>query len=190
VHGRVIRVATAVRAVCYCKDCQAYARFLASPGVVDPAGGTEVVATVPGNVHLDEGGGALACLSLSGRGLLRWYAGCCNTPIANTPRNPNVPYVGLVHSCLQGGPPSIEASFGRRRMVANAKSARGDARSAPLANAVGISRLMLSLLKARISGSYKDNPFFLRGTSTPVRSVHVLSAEERLRAYGHEPGIG
>jgi hypothetical protein len=123
---------------------------------------------------------------MSERGLLRWYADCCNTPIANTPRNPKIPYVGLVHSCLDEGPLPIDAAFGRRRLAANTKSARNVVRSTPVASAIGVGRLMLSLLGARLSGGYKDNPVFEPVTSTPVRAVRVLSATERQRAYGHD----
>src|SRR5690606_34974463 len=35
------------RATCCCKDCRAYARFLGDPGVLDEAGGTDVVPTAP-----------------------------------------------------------------------------------------------------------------------------------------------
>ena len=36
-----------VRATCYCKDCRAFATFLAVPGVVDPSGGVDIVAAAP-----------------------------------------------------------------------------------------------------------------------------------------------
>jgi Family of unknown function (DUF6151) len=48
--GRVSGVATNVspstgfRFVCYCKDCQAFARFLDRPDVLDPAGGTDILS--------------------------------------------------------------------------------------------------------------------------------------------------
>ena len=44
------------RAVCYCKDCQAFARYLGSPGP-DPEqpGGTEIVAILPAAVHFSTG---------------------------------------------------------------------------------------------------------------------------------------
>jgi hypothetical protein len=46
-QGYVVPSAAATRAVCYCKDCQAYARFLSAPCVVDSSGGTEIVASLP-----------------------------------------------------------------------------------------------------------------------------------------------
>ncbi len=67
-------------------------------------GGTDVVATLPRHVRFTQGIEALACMSLSETGMLRWYARCCNTAIGNTPRNFKVSHVGLIHICLQGTP--------------------------------------------------------------------------------------
>ena len=84
------------RAVCYCKDCQAFARFLGSPDqILDRQGGTEIVAILPAAVQFTTGVEKLACMSLSDKGLLRWYASCCRTPIGNTPRDRSTPYVGI-----------------------------------------------------------------------------------------------
>jgi hypothetical protein len=121
-------------------------------------------------------------LSLSERGLLRWYASCCKTPIGNTPRNPGLPYVGVVHTCLEG-PTSIESSFGRRRIAVNTRSARNPIRATPIASAAAVLRLMTSALGARLGGSYARNPFFVPGTRTPIRPVRVLTEEERTQAY-------
>ena len=183
-RGHVIPAAGAMRAVCYCKDCQAYARFLGLPGVVDEDGGTEVVASLPGQVHLVAGLEALACLSLSERGLLRWYASCCNTPVGNTPRDPRMPYVGVVHSCLEEGSPTLESSFGRMRIAVNTRSARNEVRSTPIATTFGVLNLMASLLGARLRGAYRSNPFFDPATRAPIRPVRVLSTAEREQAYG------
>src|SRR5215510_11671750 len=60
------------RGVCYCKDCQAYAHFLGAADIVlDDMGGTDVVATLPKHLRITGGMDALACLSLTDRGILR-----------------------------------------------------------------------------------------------------------------------
>jgi len=182
-QGHLIPSTSAIRAVCYCNDCQAYARFLSTPGVLDKNGGTEVVASLPKHVRFTGGLEALACLSLSDRGLLRWYAKCCNTPVANTPRNINVPYVGLIRSCLGSRSAAIEDSFGPLRIAVNTKTARNPVRSTPIASTAGVLGLMSSALVDRISGMYKNNPFFERGTHKPIRPVRVLSKDEREQAY-------
>lgn len=181
-RGYVVPSSTATRAVCYCKDCQAYARFLGTAGVADREGGTEVIAMLPRYVHFTAGLDALACLSLSERGLLRWYTSCCKTPIGNTPRDRKLPYAGMIHSCLEGAAP-IDSSFGGRRIAVNARSARGTVVSTPLASASAVLKLVTSSLGTRLSGRYRDNPFFAQETGTPIRPVRVLSRTERAQAY-------
>ena len=87
------------RLVCYCKDCQRFARFLDSADVLDAAGGTDIVQMPPGRVKLTTGIDAVRSLRFSNR-VFRWYAGCCRTPIANTASSARVPFVGLVHSFI------------------------------------------------------------------------------------------
>lgn len=90
------------RGICYCKDCRDYAHVLGKAAVIlDSDGGTEVVAVSPGNIVFTQGLEKLSCLSLSEKGLLRWYAACCNTLIGNTPRNFKLAFVGVVHNCLE-----------------------------------------------------------------------------------------
>jgi hypothetical protein len=184
IKGYVVPSPGATHAICYCRDCQAYARFLGTEGVADESGGTVVVASLPRYVALTGGIESLACMSLSERGLLRWYASCCHTPIANTPRNPNVPYVGVVHNCLEAGGQSIEASFGALRAVANAASARKPVASKPIATGAAVLGLLSRAVVDRASGAYRRNAFFLAGTRTPIRPVRVLSSAERARVYG------
>jgi hypothetical protein len=60
------------RFVCYCKDCQAFARFLDRADVLDPAGGTDIFQMPPARVKLTAGTDAMRCLRLSNK-VLRWY---------------------------------------------------------------------------------------------------------------------
>ena len=90
---------TGFRFVCYCKDCQAFARFLERADVLDPAGGTDIFQMPPGRVKLIAGTDALRCLRFSNR-VLRWYTDCCRTPIANTATGPGFPVIGVVHSFM------------------------------------------------------------------------------------------
>lgn len=85
-RGRISHPELALRAICYCNDCQMFAAFLAkSAEVLDENRGTDVVGIRPQDLSFTEGLEHLACMSLTSKGLLRWYASCCNTPIANTP---------------------------------------------------------------------------------------------------------
>ncbi len=121
----VLRPPRGTRAVCYCHDCQAFAHYLGLPeGMLDEAGGTPVVAVRPRHVVVVAGAEHLACMSLTERGMLRWYTRCCNTPIGNTPRSMRQHYLGLVHTCLEGGSAGLEASFGPVKMRVNRHGAK------------------------------------------------------------------
>jgi hypothetical protein len=184
--GYVSPPAMACRGVCYCKDCQAFAHFLERPedAVLDERGGTEIVATLPRHVHFTQGLEALVCMSLSDRGLLRWYGSCCNTPIGNTPRDFKTAYVGLIHSCLAKRAPSLQDSFGPVRMVLQTESANGEVKSTPIRNLVTLLVIMKSVVSARVSGNYKSNPFFVEDLGIPFRQPRVLTKAERARVTG------
>ena len=87
------------RFICYCKDCQAFARFLDRPDVLDQAGGTDIFQVAAASVKLTAGVDALRCLSFSGK-VLRWHADCCRTPLANTAATARLPVVALIHSFM------------------------------------------------------------------------------------------
>lgn len=173
------------RCVCYCRDCQAFAHFLGRAGeILDAQGGTDVIQTCSANVTLTQGREALACVRLSGKGLLRWYAACCNTPIGNTLANHRVAFVGLVHTCLEGAGGSLDESFGPVRAHVNTQNAKGTVSSSPVAMMSVIVRFFALVARARIDGSYKRTPFFTSDTGTPIATPNVLSRSERERLSG------
>jgi hypothetical protein len=170
----------AARAVCYCKDCQAFARFLGREGeLLDAAGGTEVAASLPGAVRFTNGLEHLGCMSLSPRGLYRWYATCCRTPIGNTPRDPKTPYVGLVRACLDAPPETLDRQLGRSRILVQTGSARAPVKSTPARTAWAVVRIGTMMLRARLGGGYRSNPFFLPDSAAPLRQPQVLTQGER-----------
>lgn len=179
-QGLVTQPGVGVRARCYCRDCQAYAGWFGpDASILDAAGGTEVVAMLPSRIRFTAGGEALACLSLSPRGILRWYAGCCRTPVGNTPRSRGVPYLGLMVACLAIEPP-IESAFGPVRMATNRASARRPVpRAGPLGGVTALAAPTAAMLTARLGGGYRINPFFDAASGVPVREPQVLSRAER-----------
>jgi len=89
---------TGFRFVCYCRDCQAFSRFLGRPDVLDAAGGTDIFQMPTGRLKLTAGTDAVRCLRFSDK-VFRWYTECCRTPIGNT-AGPRFPVVGVVHSFM------------------------------------------------------------------------------------------
>src|SRR5687768_6868112 len=90
----------AARVVCYCDDCQAYARFLEPASVVNEHGGTEVIQAWPACLTLTAGADALGLVRLSPKGLYRFYAGCCRAPVGNT-LGPRWPFIGVMAGLIE-----------------------------------------------------------------------------------------
>lgn len=176
-RGHVTLSAATLRVICYCKDCQAFAYWLGTaPATLDEAGGTDVIATLPSHVKFEQGLDVLACVSFSDKGLLRWYASCCRTPIGNTPRGRTRHFVGLTHSCLASRP--LESSFGPLRVRVNTSSASAPVAATPLRAAFSLVKLLAFVLPARLTGRYRINPFFDATSGETIRRPHSPSVTE------------
>ena len=181
-------------AICYCDDCQAFAHFLGrAQEILDPHGGTEIFQMSPARLVIETGADRLACMRLTPRGLFRWYVACCNTPIANTLPTNKVPFVGLIHLCVQRPPedPSLQAALGPIRARVHRRFARGDPTALP-ASTDSLPFMLLRfaglLLMWRLRGDHRRTPFFEPNTGKAVAVPRVLSLAERdgLRlAVGH-----
>jgi Family of unknown function (DUF6151) len=125
---------TGFRFVCYCKDCQAFARFLERADVLDPAGGTDIFQMPPRRVKLTVGTDALRCLRFSNK-VLRWYTDCCRTPVANTAAWPHFPVIGVVIPSWTARPtvvPGTSCSVRRSAASTNAPPSGGSRRTRPV----------------------------------------------------------
>jgi hypothetical protein len=174
------------RVICYCDDCQAFAYFLGrAADILDEYGGTEIYQTSQGSVEFDAGANRLACMRLTSRGLVRWYADCCNTPIGNTLSSTAIPFVGLIHRCFvrPAGDPTLNLTLGSVRARAFRKFAK-DAGSTLVAGE-NIPRLMLRfgrlVIRWRLRGDHRRSPFFDARTGTPIVEPRVLSDAERAK---------
>ena len=183
VHGvaRDVAPSAGFRFVCYCRDCQAFARFLARPDVLDAAGGTDIFQMAAGCVTLAAGADAVRCLCFSSK-VLRWYAECCGTPLANT-AGPSFPMVALIHSFLD------YAADGRSRAEALGpppcrifeRSATGPLPpNAPAPPSLGLFALRASrILGWWWRGLGGPHPFFDAQTKVPLSAPRVLTPSER-----------
>lgn len=183
-QGQIKSVNNINRCVCYCADCQAFARYLnKQEKVLDEHGGTSIVQTIPENIVFSQGIENLACIRLSNRGLLRWYAACCHTPIGNTLADAKLSFVGLVHSCLGSDRHLLDETFGSIRMYQHTADAFGSKKPRTRGAFLGTLRILGMILKARLTGAYKNTPFFVsESTSTPIATPKVLSENELAEA--------
>ncbi len=178
-RGELLRPARTLHAVCYCRDCQTYAHALGvAQRTLDAHGGTEVVSTQARYVRLTEGADALACLSLTERGLLRWYASCCRTPVCNTTRDMRLSYVGVLHTCLTTTEADLTASFGPIRMRVNMRHAKGEVPRPGIGQFAALLRIAPGLVWDRVSGGWRKTPFFDTVHGRPLAEPRVLTAAE------------
>lgn len=172
IRGHILDGSPSNRVRCYCSDCQAFGRYFGpEAGVLDPRGGTEIIQVSQSRLRFDQGLEQLACLRLSPRGLLRWYARCCNTPLGNTLPNPKVSLIGLVHSCMDHA--SIDRDFGSQVADVNTNSALSDSRPRQSGLARTIGRFLVMMAKDRVSGRYRHSPLFT-GDGKPIADPYVL----------------
>lgn len=170
--------------VCYCDDCQSFAHYLGgADAILDEHGGTRIFQVSPDRVAFTRGIEHVACMRLKPNGLLRWYADCCNTPIANTPASKALPIVGVVHRCFgqtKDGK-AAESVTGPVRAGVFGRYAKGDRSTfnahdrAPLSTIV---RVLGMIVKARLRGDLKRSPFLDPATLAPRTVPQVLSADE------------
>lgn len=168
------------RLACYCDDCQTFSHHLNRADLLDSAGGTEVIPVYPADIKIVAGREVLKCARLSPKGLYRWYAGCCNTPLANL--QPGAPWVGWVHRVFTVKDPGyLEKTLGPVRARIQGKYARGTPPSGT-ADKVDFKGFMTAfpfILKGLLTGKAKPSPFFAEDGQTPIVSPTVLSLEER-----------
>lgn len=184
--ARVGAPSAGFRLVCYCQDCQAFARFLRRPDVLDAAAGTDIFQMPTGRVRLTTGTDAVRCLQMSSK-VFRWYADCCHTPIGNT-AGPRFPLVGLIHSFMTLPPAahSRDEVLGRPLCRIFEHSAAGPLPpNAPPPPSLGVFALRLSkLLGWWLCGLGRPNPFFDAHTGAPLSVPRILSAGERAALNG------
>lgn len=196
VRGLALSVtpANVTRLVCMCDDCQAYAHHLQrADRVLDQHGGTEVFQTVPARLRLSSGLDHIGCVQLTPNGLMRWYARCCQTPLANTMRSPKVPFVG-VHAAFIGADTDRDSTLGPVRCYTQG---RFGLRPLPptarqRASLSIIIRSVRQLLAGWVRGHASPHPFFVGDTRNPIATPQVLpsSVRERLRPLcGPDPTI-
>lgn len=178
VQGEIDPRRAYTRATCYCRDCRAYARWLGGEGLMDAAGGADIVPMAPDGLRFTRGAEHLACMSLSPRGLLRWYAACCRTPLGNTPNDQKLFYLGVPVQCIAEPSETVDAAFGpAHRIVLNTESATGPVKSTPLAFAVGGFHIFRHILAARLRG--RRNRTFFDDSGEPIRKPAVLDKAQR-----------
>lgn len=164
VHGHInnVQEKSVSRAVCYCDYCRGFLRYLKREDVLDEFGGTDVFNISPRSIVIERGEDAIKCVRLSSKGALRFFAGCCNTPLFNTMPNLNLPFIGVNPVCVKElvDIEKRDAVLGpiRARVFGDKASYRHLSKSSPLSTYLLMARLgvLFSVWLAR--GDAKKSP--------------------------------
>jgi hypothetical protein len=170
---------TVNRVICYCDDCQAFAHQLGRSDLLDVNGGTDIVQVAPASLSFVKGQDRIAALRLSPKGLYRWHARCCNTPVGNT-LTPSLPFVGVVAQAFEGASQNPDQLFGPPVGAIQGQFAVGDVPAK--AKRISLSLLFRALrlvLGWRLTGKSWPHPFFERGSGAALYPVVVLTREQR-----------
>ncbi|MBT8152945.1 hypothetical protein KMP13_03385 [Epibacterium ulvae] len=159
---------------CYCADCRANELLHNQP---DPAPeAVRLLQISPDALTVTQGAEHLCPIRLSPRGILRWHASCCKTPIANSLPNPKLPFAG-VRTAVFADP----STFGKVRVKAFIPQPGKQPRTK------GAMLMVISMFKrmgaALLSGAWRNTPFFDTDTGKPIAEVKLLSKEERAPLY-------
>jgi len=136
----------------------------------------------PARVKLTAGKQAVRCLRFSSK-VLRWYAGCCRTPIGNTAADPRFPVIALIHCFMDH-----EADGRSRDVVLGPPLCRIHERSAvgplpPMAPAPPLVwvfvRRASKMLGWWMRGLARPSPFFDASTNAPCSVPRALTPSER-----------
>lgn len=168
---------------CYCKGCQTWAHSLGrGDEILDSRGGSHILIFSCARLGFDRGTEELALRRLSPKGAYRWYAKCCNTPIANTAKGNKFGFVGMPSMAWKGSLPDPPDSVLGKHMVVNAHGARpGTEGDPPLKNSSKWSMILLfrKLIGWKLKGDEKRSPLFDAKTGEPMVEAEILTREQR-----------
>lgn len=165
--------------ICHCDDCQVFAHFTEHPErVLDANGGTEAYQLPASQVNISKGLEHLACIHVTSRRLLRWHCSICKTPVANTYNNSKLSFISI---------PLCGAIASERDEILNPSSGhvwtkfgKGDLSKLEKYSIPRILWRMISrIVRARVSGDYRNNLFFDKYSGEPISKPYSLSADER-----------
>ncbi|MEQ8294142.1 MAG: DUF6151 family protein [Roseovarius sp.] len=170
--------ATGCRVTCHCKDCRAFATHVGGADLLDRNGGTELYQTLPARLEITSGRQHLRALRLSPKGMMRWYAGCCGTPVGNTLAGPGWYFLSLVVALV---PEEQAAALGPNRGTFFAKDAPEGAEPPADHGKWGLLSGAFGRHFAAVLGlAPKGSPLFEGGR--PVVEPEVLTKEQRVKA--------
>ncbi|MEO0831290.1 MAG: DUF6151 family protein [Pseudomonadota bacterium] len=150
------------RLVCYCSSCRGFVEDLNKPERLDAAGGNDLFQVDPRHVRLFKGTEHLRWMKRSPKGPMRWYAACCNTPMANTLSKRALAFASFQVADITPAEklPDVGARVHLKGALARVEEPLGSVR--PM-----IFSLLGRTVAGLVTGGYRRNPFF-DSSGTPI----------------------
>jgi|GEM_PF-246155 len=170
VHGATPTSGNHVR--CYCSACRAAVLYTTGVDVEDH--GVELFQTTPDKISFQQGQDKLAVFSFSPKKLLRFRAACCGAPLFTMLPTPKFALTGVMTNML-----ADKTAIGPVAMEAFIPQPDGSSKHSSVLRLYG--GTMWRALVARVTGRWKQTPFFDVETGKPVAEVYIPIEEERAR---------
>ncbi|MFC3784988.1 hypothetical protein GGR90_003737 [Sphingopyxis italica] len=170
--------------VCHCTDCQDLAHYLGHAGrILDAHGGSSLYQSRCAHLRLDTGRDQLACVHLTDKPMLRWYATCCRLPLFNSHANGKLPF--FTAQFVACDPATRDRLIGPPRGHLFLQEGVGDTSGLPkMRTATMIRRFFVRVIKDLISGDRRRCALFDAKTLEPIATPHRLTGEERQALKG------
>jgi hypothetical protein len=164
---------------CHCTSCRQAELALGQP---DPRPGPVCLfQTTPDRVQFERGTDQLGVLKLSPASkTYRWYATCCNAPLGNTGPGPGFPFFSLCTTRVTN-----RDALGRIRTEAFIPQPGGGTKHRNIG--AFVYSLIRTGLASRLSGRWKQTPFFDVATAAPKGPIRTLTKAERAALPGSGP---
>lgn len=162
------------RLACYCKDCQAYLNRIERSDVLDEYGGSEIIPVYPNELKILQGKESLKCYRLSRKGLFRWTAGCCNSPLFNT--KPGFPWTGIFHTAYTNSDPTVLQSLGAIKSRIFGRDATGQP-PFKIANTLNVKAMLCVMpfvIKGKLLNKSRGSDLFESDELTPIVKPEIL----------------
>jgi len=173
-HISANAVKSGTHAECSCRDCRAAELYFDQ---TDPAPGpVDLFQTTPDAINIAQGAEHLGLMRLSPKGTMRWFAKCCDVPMFNTTKSAKFPFVGIKGEVLKD-----------HDRIGKVVSSVFIPRPGGKPTHKGMGRLAFGVISrmiaARLSGRWRQTPFFDVESGRPVAEPVLPSKEQRAGLY-------
>lgn len=161
---------TGTHVACYCTDCRVAELYADQPDPLTKP--VHLFQTSPDRIVFTQGADRIAVFSFGPRNILRWHASCCGSVLANTLRNPKIAFASIRTPLL-----SDQDAIGKVVTKAFMPNPGGKPKHKGMTPFVW--RMFSQTVASRLSGHWRNTPFFNPETLEPVAPVTVVDPDRR-----------